>query len=80
MHLRGSAVRIYAKRADSFVLTKGVPMYGPQRVLKASTAPVALAATGASTGFNSPLFYAAGVLFVGGLVAMVVSKLVAVKG
>ena len=55
-------------------------MYGPQKVLKASTAPVALAATGAATGFDSPLFYTAGVLFVGGVVALVVSKLVAVKG
>lgn len=54
-------------------------MYGPKKVLGAGTVPVALAATG-STGFDSPLFIAAAALFAGGLVAMVVSKLVAVKG
>lgn len=49
-------------------------MYG--QVLKAST-PTALAATGAIT--DNVLFYAAAALFAGGLVAMVVSKLIAVK-
>ena len=57
-------------------------MYGPPKVLGKATGVGAavLPATGATAGFDSPLFYAAAVLFVGGIVAMVVSKLVAVKG
>jgi len=61
---------------DSFVLTKGVPMYG--NVLGRNVT-VGAAAVLPATGSNRPLFIAAAVLFVGGLVTMVVSKLVAAK-
>jgi LPXTG-motif cell wall-anchored protein len=52
-------------------------MYGP-KVLGAST--VTGAALLPNTGSNRPLFIAAATLLVGGLVALVVSKLVAHKG
>jgi hypothetical protein len=54
-------------------------MYGPPKVLGKTAGAAVLPATGVATGFDSPLFFAAAVLFAGGLVAMVVSKLVAVK-
>jgi len=53
-------------------------MYGPK--LLGSGATVSAAAVLPNTGSNRPLFYAATTLFVGGLVTLAVSQLVARKG
>jgi hypothetical protein len=51
-------------------------MYGSPKVLPVTTGAAAVLP---ATGSNRPLFYAAATLFVGGLVTLAVSKLVAHK-
>ena len=72
-------MRVFVQVARGpFCNLKGVPMYGPK--LLGSGATVSAAAVLPNTGSNRPLFYAATTLFVGGLVTLAVSQLVARKG